>query len=410
MKAEILSIGTEILLGEITDTNASYIASQLPGLGIDLYWVSQVGDNRGRVGEVLRRAWGRSDLILTTGGLGPTDDDLTRECISDLLGEKMALAPELERELREMFSRRRFPMPERNLKQATLIPSAQAIPNPRGTAPGWWVEKDGHLIIAMPGPPTEMQRMWDKEIVARLKARHSDTIILTRTLKTFGIGEGNVDEMISALTPSANPTVATYAKPDGVYVRMAAKAPREAEARRMVAGLEEKLRAILGDAIWGVDEENLAEVVGNLLKARKQTVAVMESCTGGLLASTITDNPGSSGYFKGGVVAYTNEVKVAWGVDAALIAAHGAVSAPVAEAMAQAVRERLGASYGIGVTGVAGPDPLEGKAPGTVFIAVADERGAQVFPATYPPRRPEVKFRATIGALFHLRRLLLGGG
>src|SRR5947209_14169473 len=190
MRAEILSCGTELLLGHITDTNATYLAKSLAALGIDLYFVSQVGDNQGRIVETLRRAWERSNLIIMTGGLGPTEDDLARESISALLGENMQVDPELEADLRAMFATRNSRMPERNVKQATLIPSAQALSNPLGTAPGWWVEKDGRIVVAMPGVPVEMKKMWEEQAVPRLQSRlPGGAVILSRTLKCIGIGE-----------------------------------------------------------------------------------------------------------------------------------------------------------------------------------------------------------------------------
>jgi len=189
MKSEIVSVGTELLLGQITDTNASYLAQRLSPLGIDLYYISQVGDNQARLVEVLGRAWGRSDLVIVTGGLGPTEDDLTREAIAQLLGEAMAVDPGLERNLREFFTRRGVPMPSRNIKQATLIPSAQAITNPIGTAPGWWVERQGRTLVAMPGVPHEMRRMWENEVEPRLRQRSGGAVIFSKTLKVIGLGE-----------------------------------------------------------------------------------------------------------------------------------------------------------------------------------------------------------------------------
>ena len=412
MKSEIISIGTEILLGQITDTNSSYLASQLPLLGIDLYWVSQVGDNKGRMVEVIGRAWGRSDLIITTGGLGPTEDDVTREAIAEVVGEDIKVDPTLLKELEDFFRRMGYrEMPPRNIKQAHLIPSAQPIPNPRGTAPGWWVEKDGKIVLAMPGPPGEMERMWQKEIIPRLKERMAGTVIASKTLKTFGISEAKVDEMVSPLLSSSNPTIGIYAKPDGIQLRLTAKAETQEKAEAMLAPLEQGVRAILGSAVWGVDEDTLEAIIGTLLVEKGLTLATMESCTGGLLATTITDVPGSSRYFRGGLVAYSNEMKVAWGVAPALIEQHGAVSPQVAEAMALAVRSRLGADIGIGITGVAGPDELEGKRAGTVHIAVLqgkDGKDKRVLNPIYPPRRPDVKRRATVAAIIMLRQLLLG--
>ncbi len=407
MKAEVISIGTELLLGEITDTNASYIASQLPLLGIDLYWVTQVGDNLGRMKEILEQAWRRSDLILTTGGLGPTEDDLTREAIATILGEELKVDPELERQVREFFSQRGIQMPESNIKQATLIPSAEAITNPRGTAPGWWVERGGKLLIAMPGPPGEMQRMWQKEVSPRLRQRLGHEIILSRTLKTFGHSEAAVDEMASPLLSATNPSLAVYAKPDGIHLRLTAKAKRKAEAEQMIAQREEEVRSLFGESIWGSDEETLEGVVGALLSEKGLTLAIMESGTGGLLASIITDVPGSSIYFKGGLVAYSDEAKIRYGVDAALIAQHGAISPEVAGAMAEAARFRLGADIGVGVAGVAGAEKVEGKPIETAHIAIDDGREKRVVYGIYPPLRPEVKRRAATHALFELRKVLL---
>ena len=406
MKAEIVSIGTELLLGQITDTNASYLASKLPELGIDLLWVTQVGDNLERMKDCLGRALSRSDLVLTTGGLGPTEDDLTREAIAALMGEESIVDPELVQGLREFFSRRGYQMPESNIKQATIIPSAQVIPNPRGTAPGWWVERDGRVIIAMPGPPSEMQRMWEKEVSQRLRERIPE-IILSRTLKTYLLSEAAVGELVSPYLSSTNPTLAVYAKPDGIQLRLTAKAGSRYEAEQMIAQLEEGVRALLVDVIWGCDDETLESVVGALLTEKGLSLAVMESCTGGLLASTITDVPGSSNYFKGGLVAYTNEVKVYYGVDTALLDSHGAISPEVAGAMAEAARHRLGADIGVGITGVAGPDAVEGKPVGTAHIAIDDGKEKRLIQGIYPPLRHEVKRRATNHALFELRRTLL---
>jgi len=408
MKAEIISIGTEILLGQITDTNASYLAGQLPLLGIDLYWASQVGDNRRRLVEVMRRAWGRSQLTITTGGLGPTEDDLTREAIAEVLGEEMTVDPALEQELREFFRRISYEMPDRNIKQATLIPSAQAIPNPRGTAPGWWVEREGRILVAMPGPPEEMQRMWEREVLPRLRIKAEAGVILSTTFKTFGLSEAGVDELISALLSSANPTLAVYAKPEGIQIRLTAKARESEEAKRLMAPMEARVREILGERIWGTDDDTLEGVVGELLTGKRLSLATMESCTGGLLASVLTDAPGSSAYFRGGLVAYSNEMKSAWGVDAKLIEERGAVSPEVAQAMATAARLRLGADIGISITGVAGPTEIEGKPAGTIYIAIDDGKRRRLISGNYPPRRPDVKRRAALAALFELRRALLG--
>src|SRR5579875_362762 len=260
MRAEILSCGTELLLGQITDTNATYLAQSLAALGIDLYFVSQVGDNQGRIVETLQQAWRRSDLIVMTGGLGPTEDDLARESISALLGETMLVDPELEATLRARFAAAARKMPERNLKQASLIPSAQTLPNPVGTAPGWWVEKDGHIIVAMPGVPREMHRMWEEEVVPRLRP-YTGGLIFTRILRVSGLGESDVEQRLQSFIHESNPTVATYAKPDAVDVRITAKAATKAESEELVLETEQQIRQVLGVYIFGIDRETLPERV-----------------------------------------------------------------------------------------------------------------------------------------------------
>jgi nicotinamide-nucleotide amidase len=374
MRAEILSCGTELLLGHITDTNATYLAQSLAALGIDLYFVSQVGDNQGRIVETLQRAWERSDLVIMTGGLGPTEDDLARESISALLGETMRVDPVLEAELRGLFATRNAVMPERNIKQATLIPSAQAIPNPLGTAPGWWVEKDGHIIVAMPGVPREMYRMWEQEAIPRLSP-YTGGLIFTRILRVWGLGESAVEERLDGLIHSDNPTLATYAKSDAVDVRITAKAETREIAEREVAEMENRAREVLRHHVFGIDKDTLQSVIGKYLTGRRQTLAVMESLTGGLLASTLTDVPDSSNYFIGSLVAYGNELKVQLGVPREIVEHYGVISEQTARAMAHAARERLGADYGLGITGVAGPDRQEDKPVGTVHIAIEGPDG-----------------------------------
>ncbi len=310
MNAEIVSIGTEILLGDILDTNAQYICSRLPALGIALYRMSQIGDNEERLKALLRDAWSRADIVFCTGGLGPTEDDVTRSAIAGVIGEEVYVDPELEAELRAGFARRgNVNMPERNLKQAWLTPSTSAIPNPHGTAPGWWSEKDGRIIVAMPGPPAEMSRMWDMEVQPRLRALSAGNVIISRTVKSVGIGEGTVDEMVSPLLKSLNPSIGVYAKADGIHLRITAKAADEAEAPALIAPIETEMRRILGSAVWGADEDSLEGAVVDMLTGCGLSLATIESCTGGLLASTLTDVPCASRVFKGGLVTYDTGVK-----------------------------------------------------------------------------------------------------
>lgn len=287
VRAEIISVGTELLLGEIVDTNANWIASRLPALGIPLYRVQEVGDNRMRLTATLREAWERTDLLIITGGLGPTEDDVTREAIADLLGERMEIVPELERHLRTFFASRGRAMPERNVKQATVVPSASPLPNPIGTAPGWWVAHDAHYIATMPGVPTEMRRMWHEQVVPRLLDLPRGGIIVSRTLKILGIGESSVEEQLGDLVHGTNPTVATYAKADGIHVRIAARAARSDQAQAAIARLEEQVRAIFGASIYGADDEDLGAATARLLVAHGRRVAVAEAGMDGALCALL---------------------------------------------------------------------------------------------------------------------------
>ena len=341
MRAEILSIGTELLLGHITDTNASWLAQQLAPLGIDLFYVSTVGDNLERLTATLAQARERSDLVVMTGGLGPTEDDLTREAIAAVLHETPIVDSQLETSLRAFFASRGITMPERNIKQAWTLPSVTILTNPIGTAPGWWAERDGKIMLAMPGVPHEMKRMWQNEIVPRLRLR-AGAILFTRILRVAGLGESSVEEKLDTVLHSANPTVATYAKRDAVNVRITAKAATTDEAQAMVESVEARVRATLGQHVFGIDDETPQSAALDMLMARGLTLATMESCTGGLLSSLITDIPGSSNAFRGGLISYATELKEEWGVPADVIAAHGVVSVETARAMAAAARADRG--------------------------------------------------------------------
>jgi nicotinamide-nucleotide amidase len=402
MQAEIISIGTEIMLGEITDTNAAFIASKLPQFGIDLLYVTQVGDNIGRLQEVLARAWQRSDITFTTGGLGPTEDDLTRECVAAVLGEPMTVDAEQEAHLRAWFAQRTRDFPERNIKQAMTVPSCRVLANPRGTAPGWWVERDGHVIVVMPGPPAEMNYMWEREVDPELE-RRADAVLVSRTLKTSGLGEGSVDERLGDLWKGVNPSIGIYARRDGVHVRISAKAPTREEAWSLIVPAEEEARRILGPAIWGVDNDTLASGMGTLLRDRELTLALMESATGGAIADAITDGEGSTEYFLGSLVTYATQAKVDLGVSGETVYEHGVISQQTAEAMAHAARERLHADIGLGITGIAGPSEVEGQPPGTMHIAVTDGARTEYRHYAYYQGREAAKRRAVTEALNLLR-------
>ncbi|TMB97230.1 MAG: CinA family nicotinamide mononucleotide deamidase-related protein [Chloroflexi bacterium] len=299
IRAEILSIGTELLLGQIVDTNAAYLARRLAALGIDLFHISEVGDNLRRATAAVGVALSRADLLVCTGGLGPTEDDLTREAIAAALQQVPAVDPALEAELRQWFAGRGLSMPERNVKQAWLIPSARAIPNPLGTAPGWWVHDSGKEIVAMPGVPREMTSMWEGRVEPELAAR--GTPLVVRTLKVLGIGESAVEELLAELVRADFPTVATYAKNDGVHVRIAAKSEDRGQAAEAVARVERVARERLGDHIWGVDDDVLLDVIAAQLRRRGWTLAIRETASGGLVSAALCAR-GVPEWFAGGVI------------------------------------------------------------------------------------------------------------
>lgn len=408
MHAEIVSIGTELLMGELVDTNSAFIASELAKLGIEVRWVTKVGDDPDRLFEVIHRAFARSDVTLTSGGLGPTSDDLTRETIARVFGEEMSVQDDLLAHLKSLFANRGFPMPETNIKQATLIPSAQAIPNPMGTAPGWWAERNGSVIAAMPGPPREIQRMWQREIAPRLKERNPGVAIVTRNLKTFGITEGGLDEMLSPLFKSENPQLGIYSKQDGIHLRAIATAATDAEARALIAPMEADIRRIIGnDSIWGLDDETPESKAIALLLECGVTLGVMESFTGGLLLSNLADAEGGDKVIAGGAVVHSADGLARQGVSAALIERHGVASPQVAEDIARAARSLFAADVGIGISPLAS-DASDAAPAGASYIGFAADGRSASTSGRYPTRRLRIRSRAATHALLGLRRFLQG--
>ena len=406
MKAEILSIGTELLLGQIVDTNANFLAQQLPALGLDLYYVSQIGDNLQRLADAFERGLERSDVIITSGGLGPTEDDLTREAIAQVMGEQLEIQPHLEEELRAFFVRRGRTMPERNVKQATTIPSGSYLPNPVGTAPGWWVERSGKVIVSMPGVPHEMHKMWEEQAQPRLARLITGGVIVSRTLKLVGIGESHAEEALGDLTHSPNPTLATYAKSDGIHLRLTAKAAARAEAERQLDEFEPRVRDRVSEWVYGGESDSFPAVVGALLRQKRLKLAVAESATGGQLASLITEAPGASDYFVAGYVAYSAKAKQALGVSPEILAKYGTVARATTQALAAAARQASGADVAVATTGNAGPDASEDKPVGLLHMVV-DIQGRQVCQETrYSTTRTEYKRRGALEALHLLWREL----
>jgi nicotinamide-nucleotide amidase len=354
--------------------------------------------------DALKQALGRATLVIASGGLGPTQDDLTREAIGAALDETLSVDPEQERILRAIFSRGGREMPPHNLKQAMLIPSATALPNPRGTAPGWWAEKGGKVIVTLPGPPREMMPMWQNEAVPRVKKRFPTKPILARAVKTFFIQEARVAELTQPFFEEPNPTLGIYAKPDGIQVRLIATGDN---ALNLLDKAEKRLRELLAPYVWGIDNDTLEGLVGALLVRNKLSLATIEDVTGGLLSGVITATPESQTYYRGGLVATDDSAKAAWGVPSAVVQQYGAVSAEVAGAMAGAVRKQMSADFGLAVTGIAGQNNPRGLPAGTVFIGVADSAGIKTWQQQYIPGRADTRERAAISALFRLRERLI---
>jgi nicotinamide-nucleotide amidase len=388
--AELISVGTELLFGEIVDTNSAYLSQELKNRGVYIYWKSTVGDNQIRVVEAIRRALSRSDLVILGGGLGPTDDDLTRESIAEVIGETPVIDQVYLEKLRAFFESRGRSFPESNSKQAWVLPSGEALENPVGTAPGWFVrisqgEFAGKVITALPGPPREMTRMWTDQVLPRLTLPTSSLYAIT--FRTFAIGESHVAELLSEWTKSANPSVATYARRDGVHVRV---------------------KTLLEGHVFGTDEQTLPGVIGELLLARNESVAVLESLTGGLILDEFTNIPGASKYVHGGAVAYTNDTKIRMGVNAKTLEQYGAVSREVALEMALAAKDKFGSSWGVATTGEISENFGAANAASKVFVAIASPDGtAECFEASTAGDRRTFKERVAMTALGQLWRALL---
>lgn len=417
MTAEIIAIGTELLLGEITNTNAQFLAQELAALGISHHFQTVVGDNMERIHQVLEQATRRSQLILCTGGLGPTPDDLTTEAIARYFQTPLVEHPEIFADIQAKYARRGLTTPENNRKQALLPQGAMVLPNPRGTAPGMiWSPRPNLTVMTFPGVPSELQAMWRETAVPYLQAHGWVTgVIVSRNLRFWGISEAALAEKVQDFFALTNPTVAPYAGKGETRLRVTARAADAATAWALIAPVETQLRQRTGADCYGVDEDSLAKVVGQWLQRRGETLAVAESCTGGLLGAMITEVPGSSAYFQGGVVGYANTVKEkVLGVAAELLTNQGAVSAAVAQAMAVGVRERLAATWGLSITGIAGPGGgSEAKPVGLVYIGLAGPDGnVTAWEHRFSPERGRewIRHLSACQALDHLRRRLLDAG
>lgn len=377
--AEVICVGTELLLGDILNTNAQFLAQELAQLGIPHYYQTVVGDNPLRIQRAIAIACERSRLLLFTGGLGPTPDDLTMETLAGFFDVPLEERPEVLADIQQKFAHRGREMSPSNRKQALLPQGADVLPNPAGSAPGViWKPRPGLVIMTFPGVPKEMQIMWQETAVPYLKQHGwSSATIYSRTLKFWGIGESTLAERVAHLLNLENPTVAPYASQGTVKLRVSARAISEIEAIKLIDPVVEEILKIAKNDYYGVNEDTLASVVGNLLQKRGQTLGVAESCTGGGLGQMITAVPGSSSYFLGGIISYDNAVKMGLlDVQAATLDAEGAVSAAVACQMATGVRKRLKTDWGIGITGIAGPGGGSDEKPvGLVYIGVSGPDG-----------------------------------
>jgi nicotinamide-nucleotide amidase len=371
--AEIVTVGTEMLLGDLVDTNTAWISQRLAELGVGIYRHTTIGDNSERIVAALRDAASRSDLVVTTGGLGPTSDDLTNACISTLTGREMVEYQEARDHVDTMFAKFGRTPTSNNYKQALFPEGTELIPNPVGTAMGALVEWEGTLFATLPGVPTEMKSMFEATLEPLVRAR-SEGSIVSKTLHFAGIGESALAEKVQEFLDATDPTVAPLAGQGRVRLRITTRAATDEEAQEKIAPVEKEIIARLSDYYFGEGDETLEGSVGRLLGDRGATLALAESCTGGLLAKRLTDMPGSSAYFTEGLVTYSNESKERLlGVSPAMIMDHGAVSEPVAREMAEGARRISGADYGLSVTGIAGPDGgTEEKPVGLVFVGISD--------------------------------------
>jgi nicotinamide-nucleotide amidase len=414
LKAETVSIGTELLLGEIVDTNAAYISQRLAAIGVDVYFRHTVGDNLGRILQVLQGAMRRCDVVIICGGLGPTQDDLTREAVAEFTGRPLQRVPAAEKQLREFFAKRGLTPTENNLKQCMVPRGGTLLDNSCGTAPGLFVEYEGMLVFAIPGPPTEMRAMMESGVLPFLRERvrfEQGGVLYSRMLRLCDIGESAVaTELEDLIGAQSDPTIALYAAPAEVKIRIATKDTDEADAQERLGALETLIRARLGRHVYGVDDETMEVAVGKALRISGGTLAIAESCTGGMLANRITDVPGASQYFLSGYVTYSNEAKTQLlGVSDDLLARHGAVSEECARAMAEGARGVSGASLAVATTGIAGPSGGSPEKPvGTVYIAVTDGTATVVRHFCWPGTREQFKARVTQMALNMLRKMIIG--
>ncbi len=410
MIVEIVTTGSELLLGQIINTNAAYMSSRLNELGFDVVYQTTVGDNYARMKEVLEHALSRADIVITSGGLGPTQGDITKEVSAEIFGRKLKVHAESKRRMDERFEKRHVVWTENNLRQVTLPEGAEVFLNYNGIASGVVLENNGKYLINLPGPPSEMKDMFERSLKPFLQRKFGfKHVIVSKVLNTCGIGESLLETKIKDLIlAQSNPTLALLIRPEGVIIRITAKADTHENADKMIAVVEEQVKQRVGEYIYALNNEKIESVTAKLLRDNCLTVSCAESCTGGMLAARLTSISGSSAYIHGSIVTYSNEAKIKFlGVDEQILNTKGAVSEEVAKQMAEGIIKAVGSNIGIGITGIAGPTGGSDKKPvGLVYIAVSGKQGTIVTENLFSGERDNIRYRATQQALEMLRQYI----
>jgi nicotinamide-nucleotide amidase len=410
MNAEIIAVGSEMLTPQRTDTNSLYLTAELNNLGVEVVVKSVIGDDRNRLAEAIRRAVDRHEIVILSGGLGPTEDDVTREAAAQALDRKLVFRPEIAEALDQRFAALKRKMAEINKRQAFVIEGADVLANDRGTAPGQWVEESGAVVMLLPGPPHELKAMFERQCLPRLTRVVPRQAIRTAFLRVAGMAESDLDTLISPVYRKyTNPATTILAANGDLQVHFRARCATEADAEALLAEVVAPVELLIGDRLYSRNGDPLEVVVGLMLRQNRATVSVAESATGGMLGERFTSVPGSSDYFAGGFITYTNAMKVELlGVPPELLEEHGAVSKEVAEAMATGALRRTGSTYALAITGVAGPDAGGESAPaGTVYVGIADACGARSFHRRFPGDRQRVRVFSCQMALDILRRRMV---
>jgi nicotinamide-nucleotide amidase len=409
MKAEILAVGTEILLGDIVNTNSHYLSKRLADLGISVYYQTVVGDNEERLLKAYKLAFSRADIVIATGGLGPTKDDLTKEVGAKCFGKEMYLHEDSYKHVKKFFDRLNKPLSEGNKKQAIMPEGAVILPNPNGTAPGCIIDENNKILVMLPGPPKEMASMFEASVMPYLE-KYSDGVLVSKVLRVVGLGESGMAEKVQDIIDNqTNPTVAPYAKDNEAILRITAKGKTKEEADALIIPVEKEIKVRIGEDIYAEGDTTLDEVVGEMLLSRKLTIATAESCTGGLLSGALINYPGISDVFMEGVVTYSNEAKMKrLGVKAETLESFGAVSEETAREMAAGIAKAAGTDIGISVTGIAGPGGGNDEKPvGLVYIGLYIQGEVKVKKLNFFGDRQKIRNRTVASALDFLRRELL---